>query len=195
MAEEPSLAGKFHPCSMPSILLFISHSANVIAVNRLAGSLINNCYDHQLRSDRNTSVDLKPTIDCLRSLSDVFHHHLYMAAYGEHLLSTSNSNLNKADGPLMQCTTELHTLERILETGNRPPSDTDLTNTLENLNRIKAELDAHGRSVHRSPLKGRLEHKSFCKDPTRRYRSAEKKCYWFVLSSILLPTSLLMTAD
>jgi hypothetical protein len=92
-------------------------------------------------------VDLKPTIDHLRSLSDVLHH-LYTAAYGEHPLSSLSSNLNKADGPLMQCTTELHILERILETGNWPPSDTDLTNTLENLNRIMAELDARGRSVH-----------------------------------------------
>jgi hypothetical protein len=160
MAEEPSLAGKFHPYAMPSTLLFISHSASVIAVNRLAGSLINNCYDRQLRSDRNIFVDLNATIDYLRSLSDVLHH-LYTAAYGEHPLSSSSSNLNKADGPLMQCTTELLSLERILETCNWPPSDTDLTDTLENLNRIRAELDSHVRSVRRSPLKGHLEHKSF----------------------------------
>ena len=197
MAEEPGLAGKFSPCAMPLTLLFISPSASVIAINRLAGSLINNCYDHQLRSDRNTSVDLKPTIDCLRNLSNVLHHHLYTAAYGEHSNDhplSSSSNLNKADGPLMQCTTELHTLERVLETGNWPPSDTDLTNTLENLNRIKAELDAHGRSVRRSPVKGALNINYF-QDCTGRHQCPENKCYRFVLRSILLPTLLLMTAD
>ena len=104
-------------------------------------------------------MDLKPTIDYLRSLSDIIHTIVYDVDSNGHPLSSSTSNLlNKADGPLVQCTTELHALERILETGNRPPSDTELTNTLENLNRIKAELDARGRSLHSSPLKGRLEH-------------------------------------
>jgi hypothetical protein len=47
-------------------------------------------------------------------------------------------------------------LERILN--NWPPSATELTNTLENLNRIKDELDARGRSLHSFLLKERLEH-------------------------------------
>ena len=104
-------------------------------------------------------MDLKPTIDYLRSLSDIIHTIVYDADSNGHPPSSSTLNLlNKADGPLVQCTTELHALERILETGNWPPSDTQLANTLENLNRIKAELDARGRSLHSSLLKGRLEH-------------------------------------
>jgi hypothetical protein len=106
-------------------------------------------------------VDLNPTIDHLRSLSDVIHH-LYTIAYDEdsngYPLSSATSNPN---GPLVQCTTELHALEKILDTANWPPSRTDLTNTLDNLIRIKADLDAHGRSVHSSFLTGRLECKSF----------------------------------
>ena len=103
-------------------------------------------------------MDLKPTIDYLRSLSDIIHTIVYNADSNGHPLSSSISNPNTVDGPLMQCMTELHALERILKTGNWPPSATELTNTLENLYRIKAELDARGRSLHSSPLKERLEH-------------------------------------
>jgi hypothetical protein len=109
----------------------------------------------------NALVDLNPTIDYLRSLFDVLHH-LYTIAYDEDSngrpLSSSTSNLND---PLVQCTTELHALEKILDTANWPPSQPDLTNTLDNLIRIKTDLDAHGRSVHSSFLTGCLEYKSF----------------------------------
>jgi hypothetical protein len=103
-------------------------------------------------------VDLKPTIEYLRSLSDIIHTIVYDADSNGHPLSSSTSNPNQVDGPLVQCMTELHALERILNTGNWPPSATELTNTLENLNRIKDELDARGRSLHSSSLKERLEH-------------------------------------
>ena len=101
-------------------------------------------------------MDLKPTIEYLRSLSDIIHTIVYDADPNRHPLSSSTLNPNQVDGPLVQCMTELHTLERILN--NWPPSATELTNTLENLNRIKDELDARGRSLHSFLLKERLEH-------------------------------------
>jgi hypothetical protein len=102
-------------------------------------------------------VDLNTTIDCLRSLSDVLRrlYRLCTMAYDEDSngcplsLSLSSSNLND---PLAQGMTELHALGGILETANWPSSMTDLANTLDNLNRIEAELDAHGRSVYGSLL-------------------------------------------
>jgi hypothetical protein len=103
-------------------------------------------------------VDLKPTIEYLRSLSDIIHTIVYDADSNRYPLSSSTSNPNQVDGPLVQCMTELHALERILNTGKWPPSATELTNTLENLNRIKDELDARGRSLHSFLLKECLEH-------------------------------------
>jgi hypothetical protein len=143
-------------CDASYLVVHHGHSASVIAVHRLTGSLINTCYDRKLRSDRNASVDLNPTIDYLRSLVDVLHR-LYTIATDEdsngHPLSSPTSNPN---GLLVKCTTELHVLQRILETANWPLRKTDLTNTLDNLHRIKAELDAHGRSVYSSILMGTL---------------------------------------
>jgi len=58
--------------------------------------------------------------------------------------SSSILNLiNAADGPLVQCKAELHSLERILEHENWPPKGTELTNTVNNLKRILAILDAN----------------------------------------------------
>ena len=52
----------------------------------------------------------------------------------------------------MQCTTELRTLEKSLETGESPVSEADLLQTLENLEKIKVVLTANKRLVrnHRS---------------------------------------------
>jgi hypothetical protein len=47
----------------------------------------------------------------------------------------------------MQCTTELHALERILDVENWPLSEADLGNTLDNLIRLKTALDASNRSI------------------------------------------------
>jgi hypothetical protein len=143
------------------IVVHHDHAASVIAVHRLTGSLINNCYDRQSRSSRNASVDLNPTIDYLRSLVDVLHRLFTKATDGKsngRSLSLLTSNL---DGPLVQCTTELHALERILESAVWPSNKTDLANILDNLNKIKAELDVFGRSVHSSLLTGRIECRSF----------------------------------
>ena len=97
-------------------------------------------------------MDLKPTIDQLRGLSDILHR-LYTVMDGENpdgppqsasilkRLCTSN------DGPIAQCTTELHTLERILDVENWPLSEADLGKALDNLIRLKTALDANNRSI------------------------------------------------
>ena len=51
------------------------------------------------------------------------------------------------DGPLVQCTTELRTLEKVLETGGSPISEADFIQTLENLEKIKVVLTANQRLV------------------------------------------------
>jgi len=122
-------------------------SASVIAVIQLTGSVISTCYDHQLRGARNASMDLKVTIDYLRSLNDVLHH-LYTVVDCDDPdraspLSWILNLFNTADDPLMQCTTELHSLERILAPGNRPVNGAELRNTLDSLRRIQGVLDAN----------------------------------------------------
>jgi hypothetical protein len=121
--------------------------ARVIAVHRLTGSLINTCYDHQLRSDRNTPTDLKPVIELLRSLSDVLHN-LYVSIDGETVSSQPPLTFNliyEEDGPLAQCTTELHLLEKVLESGEWPLNKMAVMDTLGNLGRIKVALDVSKR--------------------------------------------------
>jgi hypothetical protein len=54
-------------------------------------------------------------------------------------------DLISKDSPLVQCTIELHALEKILDAGNWPLEPADLTNTLDNLKRIEAALDANQR--------------------------------------------------
>jgi hypothetical protein len=53
-----------------SLVAHFRHTASIIAINGLTGSLINTCYD-RLRSVQNTTTDLKPTIALLRNLNDV----------------------------------------------------------------------------------------------------------------------------
>jgi hypothetical protein len=127
-------------------------SGSVIAVYQLTESLIITCYHYQHRSARNTSIDIKAAIEQLRSLSDVLHG--LLALDGEDLngspQSSSASILNlicTQDGPLVQCTTELRTLEKLMETGGSPVSEADLIQTLENLEKIKVVLTANKRLV------------------------------------------------
>src|ERR1700689_1220946 len=101
---------------MPALLpTYVNHPASVIAVLQLTGSVINTCYHHQLRRDRNASIDLKPTIDQLRGFGDVLHR-LYTAMDGDDPNGPpqSSSISNQIDCPLLQCTTELHALESII---------------------------------------------------------------------------------
>ena len=95
-------------------------------------------------------MDVKAAIEQLRSLSDVLH--ALLAMDSEDLdgspRSTSASILNlicTEDGPLVQCTTELRTLEKVLETGESAMSKVDFIQTLENLEKIKVVLTANQR--------------------------------------------------
>jgi hypothetical protein len=126
-------------------------SANIIAVIRLTTSIINTCYDHQLRGVHGASIDLKATIGQLRGFSDVLHH-LYTLMDNEDAIgsprSSSISNLlSNDDGLLLQCGTELDALERILSSGISPLNEKDWLNALENLTRLQLALDDNKRLI------------------------------------------------
>jgi hypothetical protein len=142
MTAEPGLAGQFSlsfRCGLP----FVTHSrypASIIVIDGLTASLINTCYD-RLRSIQNTTTDRKPVITLLRSLDDVLHS-LYMAVYAEDPnVSQSSSmliiDLSNDDSPFVQCTNELHTLERIIDAGNGPLEEPSLANVLDNLKTVE----------------------------------------------------------
>jgi hypothetical protein len=86
-------------------------------------------------------VDLKPTIKQLRSLSDVLHN-LYVCVDGEIGSSPLTYNLiDQEESPLVQCTTELHSLGSVLEPTAFPLNEVAITEILSNLGRIKIALD------------------------------------------------------
>jgi hypothetical protein len=135
-----------------SFFAYFRHSESIIAINGLTGSLINTCYD-RLRNVQNTTTDtdLKPAIALLRGLNDVLHN-LYMAVYAGDSTKASLSSsvpipdlISNGDSPLVQCTNELHALERIMDVGNRPLHETSLANVLDNLKKIQAALDINCR--------------------------------------------------
>jgi hypothetical protein len=148
MTAEPDLAGQFSfsfRCGLAFVAHF-RHSASIIAINRLTGPLINTCYD-RLRRVQNTTTDLKSAIVLLRSLDDVLYN-VYMAVYAGDLTNASLSSsvpivdlIGKDDSPLVQCTNELHALERIMDVGNGPLEETRLANVLNNLKKFQAALD------------------------------------------------------
>jgi hypothetical protein len=96
-------------------------------------------------------MDIKTAIEQLRSLSHVLH--ALLALDGEDLNGSPQSSASilnlicAEDGPLVQCTTELRTLEKVLETGESPISEANLIQTLENLEKIKVVLAANQRLV------------------------------------------------
>ena len=97
-------------------------------------------------------MGIKAAIEQLRNLCDVLH--ALLALDAEDLngspRSSSASILNlicTEDGPLVQCTTELRTLEKVLGTGESPISEADFIQTLEKLEKIKVVLTANQRLV------------------------------------------------
>jgi hypothetical protein len=90
-------------------------------------------------------------IDHLRSLRIVLED-LYAVVNGENedgssQLSSTLNMLDRQDGPLVQCKTELLALEKMLETGSKwknaliwPIKETDVKKTLDNLERINTTL-------------------------------------------------------
>ena len=92
------------------------------------------------------TTDLKPTIMLLRSLNDVVYN-LYMAVYAEEPNASLSSSvpivdlISNDESPLVQCTNELHALERIMDVGNGPLEEPSLANVLDNLKKIQAALD------------------------------------------------------
>jgi len=64
--------------------------------------------------------------------------------------------ISNDDSPLVQCTNELHALERIIDVGNGPLKETSLANVLNNLKKIQAALDITPRATP-SDIPGRKE--------------------------------------
>ena len=97
-------------------------------------------------------MDIKAAIEQLKSLSDVLY--ALLALDAEDLNGSSRSSsapisnlICTEDGPLVQCTTELRTLEKVLEIGETPISEADFIQTLENLEKIKVVLTDNQRLV------------------------------------------------
>jgi hypothetical protein len=149
MAASSGPAGKsFHCfCDVFRLISEFVHSASLNDVLQLTGSLINICYNHQRRKNRNASINPKQAIDSLRSLNGVLHS-LYTAVDDEDLNGSSQPSsvpalmlISKENDTLVLCTAELRTLEKFLEAGDGPLDHAGLKKTLDNLRGIKVAFD------------------------------------------------------